>query len=184
MWGVNDYDEAARLAWPLRLRPAVRQRRARHARWRAGRDRRPRARRGYAAGLAAPRPFVLERDHLWLRDAFAASDKQRREFWDELAAARPTRTFPPPLRKALVEALPDPDLDCRIAPREAGAGSLGRPAAMSRSPRNRGGPVAVEVKGVLPSCLAGRAPRRVWRTAWSMRATARPIRCSLFEAAT
>ncbi|MDF7774123.1 DUF2252 family protein [Sphingomonas sp. AOB5] len=150
VWGVNDFDEAARLPWCLDLvrlcasvilavpKPG------------------PRAvadaiLAGYAEALAAPRPFVLERDHLWLRDAFAASDVQRAEFWTEIETAKPARHVPEPYRQALIDALPEPGLIPHIAAREAGAGSLGRPRYVA-SCEHRGGPLAIEVKGVLPSC--------------------------------
>lgn len=157
VWGVNDYDEAARLPWCLdlvRLAASV---------MLAIPNPRPRAIAeaaldGYAAALADPRPFVLERDHLWLRDAFAANDAQRAEFWEELAAAEPAAHVPEPFRQALLDALPEPGLDARISPREAGAGSLGRPRYVAWC-EYRGGPVAVEIKGVLPSCwVQGREP--------------------------
>lgn len=157
VWGVNDFDEAARLPWPLDLvrlcasvMLAVPEPDAQ-----AIADA---ALKGYAAGLRAPSPFVLERDHIWLRDAFAASDKHREEFWQELEEAPTARRVPEPFREALLSALPEPATAVRIAPREAGAGSLGRPRFVA-SCEHRGGPVALEIKGVLPSCWKqGREP--------------------------
>lgn len=157
VWGVNDFDEAARLPWCLDLvrlcasvilavpKPGPR------AVADAILD-------GYAAALEGPQPFVLERDHLWLRDAFAADDIQRAEFWAEIEAAKPAKKVPEPFSQALIDALPEPGLTPRIAPREAGAGSLGRPRYVA-SCEHRGGPLAIEIKGVLPSCwVAGREP--------------------------
>lgn len=150
VWGVNDLDEAARLPWCLdlvRLTASV---------LLAIRDPGPRAAadailKGYAAGIADPRPFVLERDHLWLRDAFAADDAQREEFWSDLESAPATRKIDQGLRAALLAALPDPAMPAVVARREAGAGSLGRPRFTAWR-AHRGGPVAAEIKGVLPSC--------------------------------
>lgn len=154
VWGVNDLDEAARLPWCLDLvRLCASIRLAIPARGTADA-----LLEGYAAGIAAPRPFVLERDHFWLRDAFAAGDAKREEFWAEIDAARPAGKVPEPFRTALLDALPEPGLNSVIAAREAGAGSLGRPRFVA-SCQYRGGPLAVEIKGLMPSCWAqGREP--------------------------
>jgi hypothetical protein len=150
VWGVNDLDEAARLPWCLdlvRLCASV-------ILAPPGHDPRIAADailKGYAAGLADPRPFVLEREHLWLRDAFAADDVHREEFWAELEAGKPAKKIDFDLRDALLAALPEPGLPAVIARREAGAGSLGRPRFTAYA-QHRGGPVAAEIKGVLPSC--------------------------------
>jgi hypothetical protein len=150
VWGVNDYDEAARLPWCLDLvrlcasvalaipepKPA---------------DTARIALKAYANAIAAPRAFVLERDNLWLRDAFAANDVQREEFWAELQAAKPAKRVPEKLRKAMEAALPEPGIHVRIAARVAGAGSLGRPRLVALG-EHRGGPLAVEIKALLPSC--------------------------------
>ena len=125
VWGVNDFDEAARLPWCLdlvRLCASVAL---------AVPDPGPRAvagavLEGYARAIAAPKPFVLERDNLWLRDAFAADDAHRAEFWTELQSTPPAREVPDTIRAALTAALPEPGLVVKISARAAGAGSLGR----------------------------------------------------------
>lgn len=157
VWGINDYDEAARLPWPLDLVrlvtsvalacpdvdvPGIA----------------AAALEGYGRALDTPAAHVLERDHLWLRDAFAASDDERADFWTRLAAARPAKHVPSRFDAALRKALPEPDPDLPIAARSAGAGSLGRPRFVV-SGEYRGGPVAFEAKAVLPSCwVDGREP--------------------------
>jgi hypothetical protein len=154
VWGVNDLDEAARLPWCLDLvrlcasiSLAIPDRGAADA-----------LVEGYAAGIAAPCAFVLERDHFWLRDAFAADDAKREEFWAEIDAAKPAKKVPEPFRTALIDALPEPGLNPVIAAREAGAGSLGRPRFVAAC-AYRGGPLAVEIKGLMPSCWPhGREP--------------------------
>lgn len=157
VWGVNDFDEAARLPWPLdlvRLAASIAL---------AIPEPGPKAAadallQGYARSLAAPRPFVLEREHFWLRDAFVADDAKRAEFWAEIDAAGPASDVPAMLREALVAALPETGLEPRIAAREAGAGSLGRPRFVA-SCEHRGGPLAIEIKGLMPSCWTeGREP--------------------------
>lgn len=169
VWGVNDYDEAARLPYRLDLvrlcasiilaDPAE-----------DAADIAEAILAGYRAGLNAPRPHVLERDHLWLRDAFAASDADREDFWKEIETAKP-RTPSAPLRHALVHALPDRGLPVVFARRSAGAGSLGR-ARFVAFGSYRGGPVAMEAKARLRSCwsprrkpgLARRLAAGLWRS--------------------
>jgi len=149
VWGLSDFDEAARLPFALdlvRLCTSVKLM-YRRAKARAICDA---ALAGYRAGLAAPAPFVLERDNLWLRGAFAASAAKRADFWAELDSApvaRPDAEF----AALLTAALPDPGLNVRFARRSAGAGSLGRARFVAHG-AYRGGPVAVEVKAALPSC--------------------------------
>lgn len=148
VWGVNDFDEAARAPWPLdlvRLATSL---------ILASPDACPgkianAVIAGYAEGLAAPRAFVLERDHLWLRDAFAASDKQRKSYWAKLDAAPPAACEPPAFERPLRAALGAAD-HAVIAARSAGVGSLGRPRFVALG-EWRGGPVAAEIKAVLPS---------------------------------
>lgn len=157
VWGINDFDEAARLPWAfdlVRLCASI---------LLAIPDPDPEAAagallQGYAHALAAPRPFVLEREHFWLRDAFVADDRKRADFWAEIDRATAARTVPPSLHEALLAALPEAGLRPRIAPREAGAGSLGRPRFVA-SCEHRGGPLAIEIKGLMPSCwVRGREP--------------------------
>lgn len=149
VWGLSDYDEAARLPFAfdlVRLCASVKLA-YRRAKARAICDA---ALAGYRAGLAAPGPFVLERDNLWLRGAFVANNTRRSDFWAELAAApraRPNAEFAALLRAGL----PDPTLKVHFARRLAGTGSLGR-ARFVACAEYRGGPVVVEVKAALPSC--------------------------------
>lgn len=150
VWGVNDFDEAARVAWPLdliRLCASI-----------ALAAPRPGARTvaeialaAYAKAIVDPHPFVLERDHLWLRDAFVADDAHREEFWHELQSAPAAASVPQPIHDALIARLPEPELTVKISAREAGAGSLGRPRFTAWC-EHRGGPLALEAKGLLPSC--------------------------------
>lgn len=154
VWGVNDLDEAARLPWTLDLVRLC----ASIALAAPGGSAADTLIEGYLAGIDAPGPFVLERDHFWLRDAFAADDVKREAFWAEIDAAKPAKKVPEPFRTALIEALPERGLKPRIAAREAGAGSLGRPRFVA-SCVYRGGPLAIEIKGQMPSCwVQGREP--------------------------
>lgn len=165
VWGVNDFDEAARLPWTLDLvrlgasallsDPADTLTPASVA---------AALLEGYARGLAEPRPRVLLRDGAWLRREFQTSETERQAFWDRIDAL-----FPPAKgsgrpdagdRKALTGALPAGSGRADFVPRTAGLGSLGRPRFVARAMLH-GAPVVREVKAVLPSCfiMAGLDPK-------------------------
>jgi hypothetical protein len=156
VWGVNDFDEAARLPWPLdlvRLCASI----ALAAPALAIADVARTVLDAYREAIVLPEAMVLERGHRKLRDAFAADDDHREKFWDKIEGAEPAARVPGSLRAALVAALPEPDLPVTLSERQAGAGSLGRPRFVAYSARYRGGPIAIEVKAQLPSCWeAGR----------------------------
>src|SRR5262245_24427400 len=81
VWGVNDFDEAAEMPYAVDLvRLAT-------SAMLADEAEAPRLQEicdlivaGYEKGLARPRPFVLDRDHKWLRKLVEVKDDARREF--------------------------------------------------------------------------------------------------------
>lgn len=146
--GVNDYDEAAMTPWPFDLVRLAAS--AELAFAEADLSKLTDAIvAGYQDGLASPAPLVLERDHLWLREAFIASEDDRLAFWSKLDEAEPAPCKPRAFDASLLAALGVASA-VRIAPRSAGVGSLGRPRFVARG-QALGGPVAAEIKGVLPS---------------------------------
>ena len=125
IWGVNDFDEAAEMPYTLDLvRLAASAMLARDG---ASTDTICRSiLGGYCKGLRAPRPFVLERDHDWLRKLVTASDAERSKFWEKLAANK--NSGPPPrYRRPLLSAMPGSGATVVYCKRSAGVGSLGRP---------------------------------------------------------
>ncbi|OLP60154.1 hypothetical protein BJF93_14310 [Xaviernesmea oryzae] len=150
VWGVDDYDEAARLPYPLdlvRLGASL---------ILVGAGAEPYEvadwiQAGYGDGLAAPEPFVLESRHLWLRDLFEAGPEKRERFWNELDALHEAPVEPEAFDARLRAALPTGTSAVRIMPRQAGVGSLGRPRFVALG-QYRGGPIAAEIKGGMPSC--------------------------------
>ncbi|MEI9927106.1 MAG: DUF2252 family protein [Sphingomonas sp.] len=150
VWGINDFDEAARLPFTLDLVRLGASILLADKSADAG-DVARALLQGYRKGLDAPTPWVLERRHLWLRDAFAASDSKRKKFWRELDDAPEATAIARGLREPLLRALPDAASGVRVTPRSVGAGSLGRPRFVA-SGEHRGGPVAAEIKARLPSC--------------------------------
>lgn len=149
VWGANDFDEAALTPYAYDLirlgASAILATGAKYAdaHCRAIVD-------GYRAGLDAPQAFVLESNHIKLRDRFTATDAQREAYWGKLFAIRP-RDPPAPFEELLVQAMPEGVDDVRIGRRRAGVGSLGR-ARFAAVGFLNGGPVAREVKALTPSC--------------------------------
>lgn len=149
VWGANDFDEAAVMPYPLDLvrlaasallasdgsRPA-------EAICDAIRD-------GYKAGLAEPKPVLLERDHRELREAVLLPEDKRDDFWDDIKKLVPG-PIPARYEVALRAAMQDGTEIRMFAPRQAGTGSLGRPRFLARGSW-KGGPVLREAKAVVTS---------------------------------
>jgi hypothetical protein len=149
VWGINDFDEAALLPWPLDLVRLL-------ASLVLGQDQIKLAElaevtvEGYDAGLANPTPLVLEGNHVWLRHAFSSSPRERSKFWAAIAEARaesPPKALATPLVATAQNVEP-----LKLARRRAGIGSLGRPRYVA-SGWWLGGPIAWEAKGATPSCF-------------------------------
>lgn len=164
VWGVNDFDEAARMPYALDLvRLAT-------SALLASPDRRigtaeicAAILEGYRQGLREPQPIVLDRDWAWLREMVVVSEKQRAKFWSKIGATS-SATAPASYGKALAQAMPQPKLDIRTSRRTAGTGSLGRPRWVGVADWY-GAPVVREAKAVLLSGWAlargkGRQPIR------------------------
>jgi hypothetical protein len=148
VWGVNDFDEAARqpLAYDLaRLAVSAKLRLVATPSAEISKA----ILRGYRVGLAAPQPIILDREFDWLRARVHIADEDRREFWDNLAALSPG-TPPRDMAVALRAAMPDPKVPVTFAPRSAGGGSLGRPRFIAIGAW-RGGAAVREAKRLVPS---------------------------------
>jgi hypothetical protein len=149
VWGVNDFDDAAimpyafdlvRLCASVRLTDSLA-------------IKAPEAAvsiiAGYKDGLAAPRASLLDGQEAWLRPFLAASDTERRKFWqeiDELTPAGPDKA----VRKGFKKSFPDGISDLRIFTQSKGGGSLGRPRFVATA-EWRGGRIVREAKAVVPS---------------------------------
>ncbi len=163
VWGANDFDEAATLAYAndlVRLATSALiaiddgslSTGARHA---CGE-----ILAGYSSTLAAAeaRPFVLEEGNRTLREIAMSDRHSPRKFWKRLQSEDDVE--PPPEAKALLlKCLPEGGPEVAFKRRTAGAGSLGLPrfAALRFLDRSL---VAREAKGRAPSALswAGKAP--------------------------
>jgi len=153
IWGINDFDEAARLPYSqdlIRLAASaylaiegahltLRRRRAARA-----------IADGYAEGLTSGgRPFVLEEAHPWLRAIAMSRLRDPVAFWRKLSAL-PTTRAPAAIRKLLADSLPRPGLPFRVSHRSAGLGSLGRPRYVALA-KVDGGLLAREAKALAPT---------------------------------
>jgi hypothetical protein len=148
VWGVNDFDEAAMMPYPLdlvRLAASIRL---------AGLTVSNRAAaaallKGYNAGLARPQPALLDEGETWLRRYAADTEKKSTKFWKEVAGY-PKATPPRKIADALVASLPKDADNIRFCSRSAGTGSLGRPRYVAVA-FWRGGQVLREAKALVPS---------------------------------
>ncbi len=171
VWGVNDVDEAADMPWTLDLvrlaTSALLATREADASAIAAR-----LVEGYRSGLAAPRAYVLDREHAWLREALIVPEAERAAFWTKLAKKRqrferlaPAKRPPlwPRYRDAAMAALPPGAGPPALWYRSAGLGSLGRPRWVAEA-EWRGDIVLREAKAVIPSAwtrLPGRGGRAI-----------------------
>lgn len=180
IWGVNDFDEAARMPYIVDLvRLAV------SAVLAKVKGVTPDVAAGsivdgYLDGLRAPAVFVLDCDHNRLRETFVADEDERADFWkkmtpegeekkarkrakeyDRQSAPRPGR--PQRLyRDALNDARPAPNIALQIWYRTAGTGSLGRPRWAGRGDWHNS-PIVREAKAIVPSgWTRNSAPQRLW----------------------
>lgn len=151
VWGVNDFDEATEMPYAIDL-----VRLATSAALAGGDHNRSlkyicgAILAGYRHGLEKPRPAVLDRRHGWLRNIVEVDHGARKKFWDDVAALKPAGEPRPRYVAALHAALPETLEDVQIAPRQAGAGSLGRPRWVAIA-KWRGAPVVREAKVLVPS---------------------------------
>jgi len=149
VWGVNDFDEAAIIAYPFDLIRLATSTQLAPGRTIGGQRTCAAILRGYDEGLAHPRPDVLDEHDLWLRPLVHCPDDKRAKFWqgiDALDAVEP----PTAVRAALVCSLPDGAANVRFARRIAGEGSLGRPRFLTIADW-RGDRVLREAKALVPS---------------------------------
>ena len=170
IWGVNDFDEAFPMAYTNDLvRLAVSAHlaiAANHLRL-AAPDACKSILAGYREGLEkGGKPFVLEENHKWLREAVTGELRDPVHFWGKMNALSTIRgEIPKSARKALEELLPDRGLIYRVAHRVAGLGSLGRERFVAIGDWG-GARVAREAKALAPSACVfaneGKGPQKIF----------------------
>jgi len=171
VWGINDFDEAASVAYPndlVRLctsaliaigesRLATPARRACDS-----------VLEGYTDSLRkGGMPVVLAERNRWLRDLAVGRLKEQRTYWQKLLTLDPEPTrLAAAERRLLQGAMPERRLPFRVLHRQAGMGSLGRQRFTALA-HWRGGTIAREAKALTTSAW--------W---WFRDASAEPVQYS------
>jgi len=148
VWGVNDFDEAAIMPYPLdlvRLAASVRLADLPVSNQAATAA----LLRGYQQGLAQPQPALLDEGETWLRPYAADTEEKSRKFWKKVDGYSKAK-LPREITSPLVASLPKDAENIRFASRVAGIGSLGRPRYVAVA-FWRGGRVLREAKALVPS---------------------------------
>jgi len=170
VWGVNDFDEAFPMPYTNDLvRLAVSAQLAIAASHLALTSQAAckSILSGYREGLEeGGRPFILEENHQWLREAVTGELRDPVHFWGKINALPTVRgEVPKGARKALEELLPERGLIYRVAHRVAGLGSLGRERYVAITDWE-GGRVAREAKAMAPSACVwaneGKGPQKIF----------------------
>lgn len=149
VWGINDFDEAAVIPYPLDLVRLATSARLAQDMAIDSREAAAVILEGYRLGLKKPRPALLDEHQTWMRSYVACSDQDRAEFWREVKScpdARPPRH----VAAALKDSLPPGAALVRFASRRKGGGSLGRPRYVAIA-QWRGGQIVREAKALVPS---------------------------------
>lgn len=166
VWGLNDFDEAAKMPYTLDLVRLAASAMLAKVPGISKTEICASIAAGYAAGLRAPAPFVLDLEHKWLRKIVVVSEKERKKFWAkfdpvQIAEEKPEKIDPVVrgelrgrYRKAIERAFPDPAAELQFYSREAGTGSLGRPRFFGVGPWH--------------SALAVREAKAMARSGWTM----------------
>ena len=148
VWGVNDFDEAAIMPWPLdlvRLAASIRLADLPVSNQAAAAA----LLGGYREGIAQPQPALLDEGETWLRAYAANTEKKSKKFWkkvDDYPRARPPRE----VATRLIASMPKDAEGIRFCSRVAGIGSLGRPRYVAVA-FWRGGRILREAKALVPS---------------------------------
>lgn len=174
VWGVNDFDEATEMPYAIDLvRLATSAALADEERSQHLDAICDAILEGYDRGLSRPRAVVLDRDHEWLRDIVEVKEKARDAFWEDLEELEADGKRPRPRYvTALHASMPEPLLKVDIRPRQAGAGSLGRPRWVGKA-QWRGAPVVREAKVLVPSAWNLPKDRGGFSVRWNEIATGR-----------
>jgi Uncharacterized protein conserved in bacteria (DUF2252) len=153
VWGVNDFDEVARMPYATDLTrlvtSAILAKRDNGLGIEAS-DAAMAVLEGYTESLeAGGNPFVLEESHPELREMALGAEREPTKFWSKLTKL-PLIMPPKRVRQLLERSLPKVADDIAFSHRIAGVGSLGRPRYVARAYCD-GGLAAREAKAWLPS---------------------------------
>jgi Uncharacterized protein conserved in bacteria (DUF2252) len=157
IWGVNDFDESARLSYTsdlVRLAASVLLAAEEDRLAVTGKEACAEILDGYSRSMAEKgQPFVLEEGNKGLRSIALNGLRNPDRFWkkmDDLPTFR--GEISPGARDALEDLMPEPGLHYRLARRVAGLGSLGRERFVAIA-EFHGGKIAREAKLLVPSAV-------------------------------
>ena len=156
VWGLNDFDEAAVMPYPYDLIRLV------ASATLSGRlDVDPQGAagavlEGYAGGLHAPGPALLEQGASWFRRLVGKLADETDEFWKDLADLEDVEP-PRKVRRSLRRSFPDGAAVCRFVTRRKGAGGLGRPRYLAIADW-QGGHLVREARAIVPSAWSWAHP--------------------------
>ena len=131
IWGVNDFDEAARLPYTndlARLATSAHLAIESHGLHSTARDACDAILAGYTSCLeTGGQAFVLAENHSWLRSIALGELRDPVKYWDKMSAwPRSHERVPGIVRRQIERLLPDAGIRYRVVHRIAGLGSLGR----------------------------------------------------------
>jgi hypothetical protein len=155
VWGINDFDEAARLPYTIDL---VRLATSAHLSIDAGhlaiehRDACGRILAGYKESLeAGGEPYVLGERHIWLRGIAGSALRDPVAFWKKLESLPEYQeSVPKDAKRGIERMLPDGIRGYTLSHRMAGVGSLGRERFVAVAEYG-GAKVCREAKALAPS---------------------------------
>jgi hypothetical protein len=177
VWGMNDFDEVARMPYAIdlvRLVTSAILAQRENGLAIAPADAASVVLEGYAEFLnSGGKPFILEECHPGLRDMATGAERAPTPFWAKLGKLPPAAP-PKPIQRLLKQWLPEGATAIAFTSRTAGVGSLGRPRYVAVA-ECHGGLVAREAKAWLPSAW-GWAMGRVKDHALSVRLLKRAVR--------
>jgi hypothetical protein len=177
VWGVNDFDEVARMPYAadlVRLVTSAILAKHENALTLDASDAATAVLKGYSESLdAGGSPFILEESHPGLREMAMGAEREPTKFWSKLVTL-PRATLPKGIQRLLQRSLPDEAQDIAFSHRIAGVGSLGRPRYVAIASCN-GGLVAREAKAWLPSAW-GWAKGRPKERSYSVRLLKHAVR--------
>ena len=177
VWGVNDFDEVARMPYAVDLTRLVTSAILAKRENRLAIDPGEAAMavlEGYSEYLEeGGNPFILEERHPNLRAMALGAERDPTQFWTKLIKL-PSVSPPKAIRRLLKQSLPDDAKDITFSHRIAGVGSLGRPRYVATAFCS-GGLAAREAKAWLPSAW-GWAANRPKDHAYSIRLLKRSVR--------
>ncbi|MEK1851921.1 MAG: DUF2252 family protein [Phyllobacterium sp.] len=149
VWGVNDFDEAARLPYTYDLLRLATSARLAPGLPGTNRERVAAIQEGYRRGLDAPGPWLVDDETPWMQALVNRPAAKAGAFGRELASLRPEQP-PAAVSEALCGQLPAGTAGIEFGAWQRGGGSLGRPRYVATGTW-KGGRVVREAKALVPS---------------------------------